>query len=95
MTEPTLETLATRLSAAEESVRILQAEMKSVLAWQGEHHGRIEAWWATQFRWNAAALVKFEKIFEKIGALQRLGNRAMAAWAVVLFVATMLANKYL
>jgi len=73
--------------ALESRVETMSGEIKELTGWKDEHHGRIEAWWTAQFKWN-------DRIQTQLETLVRWQTRQTAIWAVVLFLAT-LAVKFL
>ncbi len=77
-----------RIEALESRVKLLQEQMVDRITWEAEHHGRIEAWWKAQFKWN-------DKIGALVEKLDRNQTKALAGWAMVLFLATLAANKFL
>lgn len=72
----------------EDQLEIMREEVKEITNWKNEHHGRIEAWWTAQFKWN-------DRIQAQLETLVRWQTRQTAIWAVVLFLATLAANKFL
>jgi len=46
-------------------------DVEGAKIWMAEHDGRINAWWANQFKVNEGTSKKFNDIFKRLGNLEK------------------------